>query len=225
MTYNIIVGRNEDDRKKFGDQGTIFLGKHYIKMGQFTSLSNPVYLDVNTSHIVLVSGKRGGGKSYSISSIAEEMTRLPEEVANNLAILMFDTMGIFWTMKYPNTAQEKQLQAWNLKPEGMQVTIYVPEGKFKDYQQKGIPVDKPFSIKTAELTAQDWCNVFTINQNDDKGVLISRILKELPTDYSIQDIINHIKKDARATTPIKDAVEGLFETATTWGLFSATGNN
>ena len=51
MAYKIIVGRNEDDRKKFGDAGIIFLGKHYVKMGQTVSLSAPVYLDVNTSHV------------------------------------------------------------------------------------------------------------------------------------------------------------------------------
>ncbi len=221
--YKIIVGRNEDDRKKFGDAGTIFLGRHYVKMGQTVSLSAPVYLDVNTSHVVLVSGKRGSGKSFSISSIAEEMVRLPEDVADNLSVLMFDTMGIFWTMKYPNLQQEKLLEQWNLKPEGMNVTIYVPEGHFNNYKEKGIPVDKSFSLKVSELAAGDWCSVFNIDVQSDKGILIQRALSDLQGSYGMSEILDHVKRDARAERKIKDAVEGLFDAAGQWGLFSRTG--
>ena len=223
MVYKIIVGRNEDDRKKFGDAGTIFLGKHYVKMGQTVSLSTPVYLDVNTSHVVLISGKRGAGKSQSLGSIAEEMVRLPEDVANNLAVLMFDTMGIFWTMKYPNRQQEKLLEQWNLKPEGMDVTIYVPEGHFNDYKNKGIPVDKPFSLRTSELTAADWCSVFNVDAQSDKGILIQRALRDLSGSYSLHDIIDTVKRDAKADHKTRDAVESLFLAAEQWGLFSRTG--
>ena len=44
--YDIILGRNKEDQKKFGNQGTILLGKNYVKMGQITSLSNKIYMDV-----------------------------------------------------------------------------------------------------------------------------------------------------------------------------------
>ena len=60
--YDIIIGRLDSDREKFGSAGTIFLGKHYVKMGQRTSLSNKVYMDMNRSHVVFIVGKRGGGK-------------------------------------------------------------------------------------------------------------------------------------------------------------------
>src|SRR3989344_7743375 len=62
MAYDIIIGRDEADKKKFGDKGTILIGKTYVKMGQFTSLSNNLLLDVARSHVILVSGKRGSGK-------------------------------------------------------------------------------------------------------------------------------------------------------------------
>ena len=84
MPYNVIVGRNESDKKRLGERGTIFIGKNYVKMGPTTSLSNNILLDVASSHIVLVSGKRGSGKSFSLSAIAEEMVKLPEEVSKNL---------------------------------------------------------------------------------------------------------------------------------------------
>jgi hypothetical protein len=37
MPYDIVIGREESERQKFGDRGTIFIGKHYVKMGQTTS--------------------------------------------------------------------------------------------------------------------------------------------------------------------------------------------
>src|SRR3989338_6261836 len=60
--YDILIGRREAEKEKYGTQGAVFLGKHYVKMGQTTSLSNKVYLDVIKSHVVFIVGKRGSGK-------------------------------------------------------------------------------------------------------------------------------------------------------------------
>ena len=59
---DIIVGRNESDKKKYGTRGTVLLGKHYIQMGRTTSLSSNILLDVAGAHVVFICGKRGGGK-------------------------------------------------------------------------------------------------------------------------------------------------------------------
>ena len=47
MVYDIILGRSADDKKKYGTKGCVLLARHYIKMGQVTSLSNKIYMDVN----------------------------------------------------------------------------------------------------------------------------------------------------------------------------------
>jgi len=108
--YDIVIGRDEEDKVKYGNKGTIFLGKHYVKMGQTTSLSNNIYLDVTRSHVVFVCGKRGSGKSYTMGVVAEGMADLPKEINKNLAVVMLDTMGIYWTMKYPNKKEDKLLK-------------------------------------------------------------------------------------------------------------------
>ena len=64
--YEIVVGRNEAERQRF--QGTILIGKHYVRMGETESLSNTVHLDVNHSHVVFICGKRGSGKSYTMGA-------------------------------------------------------------------------------------------------------------------------------------------------------------
>jgi len=40
--YEIVIGRTDRDKKKFGLKGTVLLGKHYVKMGQTMSLSSEI---------------------------------------------------------------------------------------------------------------------------------------------------------------------------------------
>jgi len=165
--------------------------------------------------------------SYSLSVIAEEMVNLPEEISKNLAIIMIDTMGIFWTMKYPNHRDEKLLAEWDLKPKGMDINLYVPEGFFKKYKDRGLLVDKPFSIKTSELNAADWSDVFNIKLTSPIGVLLERVIagvKELyGNDYGIEEILRLVKKNKTSLRSVKNAVENRFLNASEWGLFSKEG--
>ncbi|PIN80980.1 hypothetical protein COV13_02740, partial [Candidatus Woesearchaeota archaeon CG10_big_fil_rev_8_21_14_0_10_32_9] len=82
---DIIIGRDASDRAKYGEKGVILVGKHYVKMGRTTSLSNKVFLDVTKSHVLFICGKRGGGKSYTMGVIAEGISDLPEEIRQNIS--------------------------------------------------------------------------------------------------------------------------------------------
>ena len=224
--YDIVIGRKESDKEKYGTQGSVFIGKHYVKMGQTVSLSNNVYLDVAKSHVVFVCGKRGSGKSYSMSVIAEGIHDLPDEIRNNLAVVMLDTMGIYWTMKYPNTKEKELLSEWGLESKGINVQVFTPAGFYQEYKDKGIPADFPFSIRTSELSAEDWCMIFNVSMTDSIGILIERIinnLKEDHLDYDMKGIVKAAHSDGRSEQSIKDAVENRFLVADKWGLFSREG--
>ena len=225
MVYDIIIGRDEADRKKYGKEGVIFLGKSYVKMGQTTSLSNNVYLDVNRAHTIMLCGKRGSGKSYSLGVIAEEMVSLHKEIRDKLSVLILDTMGIFWTMKYPNTKDEDLLESWGLKPKRLKdIQVFIPEGYFSEYKEKGMLVDKSFSIKPSELKGDDWCNVFSISLNEPLGILIERVIESFKKrNYTIQEIIERIKQDEKSNQEVKNAAENRFLAAEKWGLFSDKG--
>jgi len=223
---DIIIGRLEADRKKFGTEGTILLGKHYIKMGRQTSLSNFVRMDVASSHVVLIAGKRGGGKSYTMGVIAEGMADLPDRVRKNLSFILLDTMGIYWTMKYPNKKDEQLLNEWGLKAKPTDITIFTPVGYYKKYKEKGIPTDVPFSIQPNELEGADWCTTFDVDPTSPLGVLIERIIgdfKEQGKNYSIEDIIKAVRADDRSSQDVKDAAENRFVNAGRWGVFSDEG--
>jgi len=91
--YQVIIGRKKKDRELLGTKATVFLGKQYVTMGETTSLSNEVYLDVSQSHVMFVCGKRGSGKSYCIGAIAEGIMDLDPDVQKNLSMILLDTMG------------------------------------------------------------------------------------------------------------------------------------
>src|SRR3989338_4379191 len=59
MVFDVIIGRSKKDVQKYGKEGTVLMGKQYVQMGQTTSLSNPVYMDVAGAHVVFIVGKRG----------------------------------------------------------------------------------------------------------------------------------------------------------------------
>jgi|TARA_B100001971_G_C18238870_1_gene569330 ABC-type dipeptide/oligopeptide/nickel transport system ATPase component len=229
MAYDIIIGRSEGDKKKFGKAGAIFLGKQYVKMGQTTSLSNEVYMDVAGAHVIFICGKRGSGKSYTMGVIAEGMSDMPPEIKDNVSVIMLDTMGIYWTMKYANKKDDKLLEQWGLKAKALNIQIYTPAGYFKKFKEQGIPTDFPFSIKPSELSSADWCLSFDIEINSPHGVLIEKVVQELTKakpNFSLDDIIDKINSPLmrdRTEQHVRDFVENRFSSAKHWGLFSQEG--
>ncbi len=226
MVYDIVVGRLEKDRKKLGKRGTILLGKHYIKMGRTTSLSNPIYMDISGAHVVFICGKRGGGKSYTMGVIAEGMASVEPEIAQNLSIIMLDTMGIYWTMKYPNHDDEELLKDWGLTAKGLDIKLYTPIKYYHEYKKKGIPTDAPFSIKPSDLGPEDWWLTFKVTSSDPLGVFIERLvlqLKKEKEDFGIEDILEKIRTDKKVDPVVRDAAENRFLGTMEWGVFDKEG--
>jgi len=221
MSYDVLLGRSEDEKSKFKKRGTGYIGKAYVQMGQYTSLSNKVFIDFAKSHVVLVAGKRGSGKSYTLGVLAEEISCLPKEESQNIASLIFDTMGIYWTMKYSNEKDKELLQEWDLSPKKTPVKIFVPFGFYDSYVEKGIPADESFSINASELKAEDWILTFNLNFINPVSTLIQRTLSRLKnTNYNIQKIISELEHDDKTTKETINLAISLFEAAETWGIFS-----
>jgi len=65
----VIVGRDEEDAKKYGTDGTLFMGKHLVGSGEDTHLTTPVLLDVVRPHIITITGKRGEGKCLAADTL------------------------------------------------------------------------------------------------------------------------------------------------------------
>ncbi|MFC1710924.1 ATP-binding protein [Nanoarchaeota archaeon] len=227
MPYDIITGRGDADKQVLGDKGLVYIGKGYVKMGQYTSLSNKILMDVARSHVVLVAGKRGSGKSYTLGVLTEELSNLPKQVSENIASLIFDTMGIYWTMKFKNEKDKDLLQEWELKGKNLPVKVFVPEGHYDDYLEKGVPADEKFALDITELNPEDWIITFGLDMINPISILIERVVSKLKEegDYSIEDILVNLEEDIKSTREVKNAAISLFEAAKTWGIFSTSKEN
>ena len=220
MSYEVILGRNEKDRKALGTQGCVLLGKHYVKMGQTSSLSNEIYMDVSRSHVVFLCGKRGSGKSFTLAVMAEGMASLPPDVGKNIGILIMDTMGIFWSMKYPNERMRDLLEEWGMSPHGLDVNVFAPHGKYQEMVDGGIPVDKGFAIKPSELEASQWTEVFNLDAGEPVGALLEATVADLRDEgeFDLEDVIDALGEAQAEKTDIR-AAQNLVQSAQRWGLF------
>jgi hypothetical protein len=222
----IVIGRSKGDLKKFGKRGAILLGKQYVRMGQSVTMSGEIYMDVSGAHVVFICGKRGGGKSYTMGTIAEGMYMLEEDTKQNLSFILLDTMGIYWTMKYPNHADEELLKKWGLEGKGIDLKIYTPFGWYKKFKERGLPTDAPFSLKPSELTSEDWCMTFKVEPTSPIGILFDEVIqnfKDNGIDYSIDEFVEAVDKIEDAHDDTKAAVKNLLRSTKQWGLFDKSG--
>ncbi len=217
----IIVGRDQEDMRRFGEEGLAHLGKHYVKTGDKINLANDVLLDLARPHVILVSGKRGQGKSYTLGVIAEEITFLPRRLREKLSVLIFDTMGVYWSMKYPNAVQEEALKSWGLEPRGVPTRVLVPLGWYDRYKEAGVEPNGVLAINPRDLSVEDWVDTFGIELFSSMGILLERILRKDPG--SIEEMIALVEKDGRADQKTKDALENRLRAAQSWGIFSEKG--
>ncbi|MEK6858420.1 MAG: DUF87 domain-containing protein [Nanoarchaeota archaeon] len=228
MPYDIILGRDASDKKKFGMKGLVRLGKGYVTMGSYTSLSNTIWMDIARTHVVLIAGKRGSGKSYTIGVLAEELANLEGETAHNIGSLIFDTMGIFWTMKFKNEKEKELLADWELQTRPLPVRVLAPAGRLQEYKEKNIPIDETFAINAGELDIDDWITTFNLTMTSLEGTLIASsvtALKEKTDRFTLKDMVYALEANAHASKETKTVVRALFEAAATWGIFAEQENS
>jgi DNA helicase HerA-like ATPase len=224
--YEIVVGRSPEDLKKYGTQGTGYIGKHVVGSGEEAHLTNKIMVDLVRPHVILICGKRGTGKSYSAGVVAEEISKLPDEIRKNLTVLMIDTMGIYWSMKNPNDRDSELLRQWDLKGKGMDATLFAPKGQIPDFEEAGVPWDKKFALSPTELTVEDWALAFELSLIQPLGIALERVIRKVKSEkenYDLNDIMRCIEEDTKSSTQEREALMNRFSMADAWGLFEAEG--
>ncbi|MFH1310976.1 MAG: LAGLIDADG family homing endonuclease [Nanoarchaeota archaeon] len=229
-----IIKSKQERLEKHKSYGTKRRKTHYInenlvckKIKDISLVSGikEVYdLTVPKNHSFIANGiiSHNSGKSYTLGVLAEELSNLPKEAGQNIASLIFDTMGIYWTMKFKNERDKELLAELNLKPKNLPVKVFVPFGHYENYLRKGISVDEPFALDIKELNPEDWILTFGLDITNPVSVLIQRTLSKLKEreNFDIRDIIEEIKKEELTSQENKNAAIGLFEAAETWGIFA-----
>jgi hypothetical protein len=227
LEEDTIVGRDLADLEKYGSKGTGYLGKVVMSSGERPVLGRKVLMDLAMPHLILICGKRGAGKSFTLSVMLEELSKLPPTIKSRIAVIAIDTVGIFWCMKVANKLEKQELFDWNLEPQGIDARVLVPEGRMSFYKEKQIPIDGAFTIRVSELEYNEWLSLFKISWKDLEGVLLTRIIEGLKETkgsyYGMEDIIGAIDSDQESEKNVKDALKNRFVSAQSWGLFAKEG--
>ncbi len=203
-----------------------------------------VKLDSASPHVLFVCGARGSGKSYTLGVLAEEISQKNSDIA----AVIIDPIGIFWSMKYPNQEDEELelLKKWDMKTEGMEnVNVLVPTGYTKNVPPETF--DNSFSFQPNSLTTDDWCLTFGIDRYNPQGLLLERAIEKVKTgftrrlgdkegggsrdvqpnrNFSIEDLVECINHDKELLSKKKGfkgstrrALTSRLNTAKDWGIF------
>src|SRR3989338_553124 len=221
------IGRSKSIHQSYEKEGVLLMGKSVEQenFGKFT------FLDAIAPHVVFVCGSRGSGKSYSLGIMAEELTLKNP----NVACVIIDPIGVFWSMKYANKDENElnDLVQWGLEPKGIEKTqIFMPQ-VIKEKLPKDT-FDKRFSIRPSELTVDEWCLTFNLDRFSPGGLLLDKAIEKTrekhSNEFSLDDLISLIEKDKDLTskdrgykTDTRRSLISRFEAAKTWCVFSKDG--
>ncbi|MGY5856152.1 MAG: hypothetical protein RTS72_06080, partial [Candidatus Thorarchaeota archaeon] len=187
LSVGVVLGRSESFHRKYHSAGLGTIGGVTETSDDIlTSLMGmPVNMDLMSPHVMLVAGKRGSGKSYTLGIIAEELALAMERREIEVAAVVVDTVDVFRQTVDPNTEQEDLLKKWGLEAKGFPVSVYIPRRTYV-----GLPdeVKKkarlfPLSIGPKELTVSDWGFVL------EKGGILSTTMENL-----IGEILDSVRK-------------------------------
>ena len=199
---------------------------HSLNLGRFYaldgSLGASISLDVSKPHVTLIAGKRGYGKSYTMGVFLEEFNRLPPPVKSLYSCIVIDTLGIFWTLTYPNNKQKKLLSTWNSSPDQTPVSLlhtskHTPE-VFSELKQS-----TRLQLSPSWLSSEQWCHLFQLSSNQPEAILLTRSilsLQSLKTTYSLKDIKEAVHKIPTAKKETIQHLENLLVQAESWHLFT-----
>ncbi|MBU6996145.1 MAG: DUF87 domain-containing protein [Theionarchaea archaeon] len=240
---NIFVGRKKSVYEEYKTKAAMNIGLMAEERSDSAGFyGKKVLMDSISPHAIFICGMRGSGKSYTLGVIAEELALTNDAVG----VIIIDPMGIFWSMKSPNTVEREQelLGTWNLSPKGIKsVKVFIPAGYAKDAPKA--TWDKIFTIRPSELTTDDWCLTFGFDRFDTMGLLIDRVLekiregylteegrtvKGLQDSYGIPDMIACIESEEGIQsrhhgfkTSTRRALIARLKGAVEWGIFDKEG--
>jgi len=221
-----------------------YLGKENPRREGRTLLdSKNIYLDCNESHVVLICGKKGSGKSYTMGVFVEELTSLMEDFPNDLSIVIVDTMGTFLGLGENNEDLSSNLQEiWNIEPKGYDcIKIYIPSPtldkiterrrQFKYSPEKVTPL----YLRPGDLDPQDFVFLSNWDINQPSGALLLEgaldafdTIKEINgnTDsLELDDIVDSLYQipEKGIQKHIRNIVHSKLKSMNSWNLFSTSG--
>lgn len=199
-----------------------------LLIGRDSQTGDGVRIDATHSQRILVCGKTGTGKSYTLGVCIEELARLAEDI-----VLVVDPQGIFWTMADANTVRAEVDALWSFdrSQRGFALNIMVPGDpveRFGDREilhemaRRGIDVQS-LRLNPSDLTPEMWCELFDLDINELQGIMLFKAVRQcgrkLGRDFFIDDISAEVDR-LRGLDQTKEAVQRKLDMAIDWQIFA-----
>nr|AGF93362.1 hypothetical protein FLSS-23_0027 [uncultured organism] len=216
-----IFGREEVDTKKFSKKGCGYLGKIVSYPGNKYEEMGSVHLDLTSPHCMLVLGKRGSGKSYTLGVMIENFAELEEDVKERISLIVVDTMSVFHGLKTKNRnmAETERLNDFNgLNPVDYEeeIDLFMPKLSLDKYSEDEKPDhDHLIQFPLKEVDVTEWLSLFDLKPTEPAGILLWDVLDELKDDhdyFNFQDIYDRLEDEGENGLALKNffrQIEGL----------------
>ncbi|KXA91776.1 hypothetical protein AKJ63_01005, partial [candidate division MSBL1 archaeon SCGC-AAA259D18] len=167
-----------------------------------------VYLNSSSPHVIFVCGARGSGKSYTLGVLAEEIAQRNSDIAT----VIIDPIGVFWSMKYPNQEEDEitLLEEMGMESKGIEnVQVFVPTGYKSEIPEETFDTD--FSFMASDLKTEDWCLTFGIDRYSPQGLLLDRAIEKVREGYT-RRLGDKLKGGSRDVPPNENfSIDDLLE--------------
>lgn len=188
------------------------------------------HLDIVSPHCMLVVGKRGTGKSYTLGVIAEGFAKLKEEYSNRVSLILVDTMSVFHSLKKRNTNQ-REIQAmrrFGIEPKSWEdvVRILVPQVAIDEAEKDGKDIhrDEVLKLPLCKVEIHEWLDLFDLEITEPVGTLLSQVIADLKEEanFSFQDVYRKVD-ETDVEKDRKETLKNLFSMIEDLKLFSKDG--
>lgn len=201
-----------------------------LMLGRDIATQKNVYLDAAGSRAVLICGKRGSGKSYTLGVLIEELVAVG---GANVIPIIIDPMGIYHTMVMRNDKQSDELYQWGLPVQAFAVRLLIPgipdelydSDVLRELTRRGVEVS-PLRLNASDLNPDGWCDLFGASINDPMGIVLFRAVQTLGEShraFGVADLACAVQSDKRAKDTSKEALLNRLEAAQNWHLFNEDG--
>lgn len=199
----------------------------YSAGGVIGGSGEPFAIPCSKSQRILVCGKTGTGKSYTLGVLIEELAQRADDIT-----LIVDPQGIFWTMAQRNESYQEVERLWEYRREaqGFRVNLLVPGDPVhrfgspeivSEMERRGITV-QGLRLNPADLSPEVWCDLFDLDINDLKGSMLFKAVRQCGIrsgrDFFLDDIAAEVQR-LKGLDATKEAILRRIEMAHDWQIF------